>query len=238
MGYSIEFYGEPVSLRRSIRPSATSSTALPRHAAWTAIAGPTSSRAAGLKGKGTNPTFAMPTDCRRASRACGCHWVPNEDGSGLEWDGTEKFYAAEEWMAYLINHFLKPAAEASKSDDPQFSQFTFDHVLGGEIEAQGEQPDDKWLLKVKDNEVTVLQGHVVYVDPSAGLPAPCGGAEIAESFVSLRYMAADIQSYAEEAGVSESVALERAREWGRRVEEAAAKLCDELLTSVVENGQP
>lgn len=69
-------------------------------------------------------------------------------------------------------------------------------------------------------------------------PRSCGDAETAESFVSLRYTAADIQGYAEEAGVSESVALERVGEWAKQIEETAAKLCDQLLTSVVENGQP
>ncbi len=66
--------------------------------------------------------------------------MPNEDGSGLDWDGTEKFYAAEEWMAYLIYHFLKPGAEASKTDNPQFSQFTFDHVLGARSRHRASSP--------------------------------------------------------------------------------------------------
>jgi hypothetical protein len=84
----------------------------------------------------------------------------------------------------------------------------------------------------------VLQGHVVYGAPSAEPPAPCGDAETAESFVSLRYTAVDIQDYAEETGVSDSIALARVGEWAKHIEETAARLCNELLTSVVENGQP
>ena len=98
-----------------------------------------------------------------------CQWVPAVDGTGIEWDGGEKFYAAEEWMRYLIDHFLKPGAEAQRamgpSSDPValnlasnyevwFAGFTFDHVVNGTIDAQGERGEDRWRLVVKDNVVT------------------------------------------------------------------------------------
>lgn len=84
-----------------------------------------------------------------------CQWRPTEDGAGLEWDGSEKFYAAEEWMRYLIDHFLRPGALALDSPhaDPRFEDFTFDHVVNGEIIAQGEDPEDRWKLVVTDNVV-------------------------------------------------------------------------------------
>jgi hypothetical protein len=94
-----------------------------------------------------------------------CQWVPSADGTCLEWDGEEKFYDAERWMAYLIEHFLRPGARAESVDDPQFADFNFDHRLDGEINATGEDPDDRWLLRVADNEVFVLEGDVVYGDP-------------------------------------------------------------------------
>lgn len=84
-----------------------------------------------------------------------CQWVPNADGTRIVWDGNEKFYYAENWMKYLIDHFLKPGAEASKADDPQFDNFTFDHYVNGTIEAQGEDPNDRWDLCVDENEVLV-----------------------------------------------------------------------------------
>lgn len=93
-----------------------------------------------------------------------CQWVPNEDGDALEWDGGEKFYEAAEWMAYLIDHFLKPGAEAFKSSDPQFNKFTFDHACEGFIEAQGEDPDDRWAIRVTANEVETLSGLLTYTD--------------------------------------------------------------------------
>src|SRR5690242_19132511 len=44
-----------------------------------------------------------------------CQWVPNEEGDAIAWDGGEKFYDSPEWMQYLIDHFLKPGAVASRS---------------------------------------------------------------------------------------------------------------------------
>lgn len=93
-----------------------------------------------------------------------CQWIPTDDGTAIQWDCGEKFYDSEEWMQYLIDHFLKPGAEASKSGDPQFAGFTFDHVCNGEIEAAGESGDDFWLLVVKDNDVSTKQGRITYED--------------------------------------------------------------------------
>ena len=94
-----------------------------------------------------------------------CQWISSEDGSSLEWDGEEKFYEAERWMAYLIEHFLRPGARAQLVTDPQLAAFSFDHVLNGEIGAIGEDPDDRLLLRVTANEVFVLEGRIVYGDP-------------------------------------------------------------------------
>jgi len=83
-----------------------------------------------------------------------CNWIPTEDGTQIEWDEGEKFYYSEEWMRYLIDHFLKFGAFASFASDPQFKDFTFDHVVNGRIQAQGEEEDDTWVLVVKDNIVS------------------------------------------------------------------------------------
>jgi hypothetical protein len=100
--------------------------------------------------------------------------VPTDDGTAIEWDGGEKFYDSPEWMTYLIDHFLKSGAEAQKQilraerlnarvpELDQFAGFTFDHVLNGIINAQGEDPDDKWRLVVKDNEVSVQTARFIY----------------------------------------------------------------------------
>lgn len=74
-----------------------------------------------------------------------CQWVPTEDGTALVWDEGEKFYGAAEWMQHLIDNFLRD-----------------NHVLNGEIEAAGEESDDRWKLVVVDNKVSVKQGRIVY----------------------------------------------------------------------------
>jgi hypothetical protein len=78
-----------------------------------------------------------------------CQWTPTEDGTGIKWDGGEKFYNAEEWMTYLIDHFLKPGAKATSV----LPFLQANHVLNGEIDAQGEEEDDKWRLIVRNNAV-------------------------------------------------------------------------------------
>lgn len=80
-----------------------------------------------------------------------CNWEPAPDGTGIRWNGAEKFYSATAWMQYLIDHFLKPGAAAQ--GQPGFEKFTFDHTVTGLIKAQGDEPRDTWELVVVDNEV-------------------------------------------------------------------------------------
>ncbi len=96
-----------------------------------------------------------------------CNWVPTDDGCGIQWDGSEKFYDAAEWMRYLIDTFLMSRAylevhilsgHAARNGwhlPAGVEHFTFNHVVAGTIDAQGEDDDDRWQLVVADNEVTV-----------------------------------------------------------------------------------
>ena len=88
-----------------------------------------------------------------------CQWTPSDDGTVLEWDGGEKFYNAPEWMTYLINKLLSPAAGdylvQHVNEDERLRYFTFDHVLNGVIDAEGEEAGDVWKLVVTDNVVSV-----------------------------------------------------------------------------------
>ena len=93
-----------------------------------------------------------------------CKWEPTEDGKAIEWDGAEKFYNAEQWMWYLIQNFLKPNPIAKVRFPEQFA-FLKGHICNGEIGAQGEDTEDRWNLVVKDNEVFVETGRIVYDDP-------------------------------------------------------------------------
>lgn len=115
-----------------------------------------------------------------------CQWVPTDDGTGIEWDGGEKFYSADLWLIYLINVFLKPVAvalfyrrsvkaslvrigadqrgAAAPVLPPEFDAFTFDHMVNGRVEARGESPDDRWTLVAVNNRVTVERGGLVGAD--------------------------------------------------------------------------
>jgi len=87
-----------------------------------------------------------------------CAWIPTFDGSGIEWNGDEKFYDAAEWMQYLIDHFLTGSV-GSFATDPRSAGFTFNHTCHGHIRAQGESFDDRWALAVSGNQVEV---HALY----------------------------------------------------------------------------
>ncbi len=99
-----------------------------------------------------------------------CQWIPNEDGTALTWDQGENFYNAAEWMDYLANRLLGPSAAtyvaAHIAEDLRLAKFTCDHRLDGRIDALGEDPEDRWLLEVTDNQVRTLPGTIVYLDPA------------------------------------------------------------------------
>ncbi len=92
-----------------------------------------------------------------------CNWEPTEDGTAIQWNGSEKFYDSPDWMAYLIDTFLKPGATvAAEMANPvpgrvypeEFGHFTSDHTVDGTIDAQGDDPEDRWQLVVTANVVT------------------------------------------------------------------------------------
>lgn len=68
-----------------------------------------------------------------------CQWVPSEDGTEITWNGGEKFYDYEKWLAYLIEHFLAP----------------WGYTLSGSVEWQGEERSDFGTIKVTKNKITV-----------------------------------------------------------------------------------
>lgn len=75
-----------------------------------------------------------------------CQWVPNHDGSAIEWDGGEKFYEYIEWIEYLTAHFLGP----------------WGYTLNGEVQWQGEESEDMGLIRIVYNEVHVLRAHITW----------------------------------------------------------------------------
>lgn len=97
-----------------------------------------------------------------------CQWVPANDGQDLEWDGGEKFYNSAEWMKYLVENLLAPSAreyvDAHLAEDPRLKDFTCNHVVDGEIRAEGEDSEDRWYLVVEDNVVKVANAVISYVE--------------------------------------------------------------------------
>ena len=87
-----------------------------------------------------------------------CQWIPSDDGTIIVWDGGEKFYNAEEWMEYIIDHFLAPNAKAKK----QLPFLQANHTVNGTIHAQGEERGDIWAIVVTDNIVRRKQGRISY----------------------------------------------------------------------------
>lgn len=75
-----------------------------------------------------------------------CHWVPNDDGTCIEWDGGEKFYKYIEWMEYILKSFLIP----------------WGFNVNGEVEWNGEESTDLGKIVIEDNKLTVLNGSVTY----------------------------------------------------------------------------
>jgi hypothetical protein len=100
-----------------------------------------------------------------------CQWVPTAAGDALIWNGEEKFWHAEKWLAYLVETFLAPGAEI-RGDVPVgwfrpavFDHFTCDHVVNGVIGAESGEEDDRWRIEVRDNVVHVVR-LVAWPDPA------------------------------------------------------------------------
>lgn len=71
-----------------------------------------------------------------------CQWEPNEDGTEIQWDGGEKFYEYVAWIKYIVDKILTPRG----------------YKLNGDVQWEGEDPDDLGQLIVKDNQVYTRPG--------------------------------------------------------------------------------
>lgn len=82
-----------------------------------------------------------------------CQWVPCPTGCCLSWDGREHFLAGTRWLQYLVDHFLRPGGEASRSGDPAFEGFTFDHRVDGVVAACRRDTRRLFLIEAVDGVV-------------------------------------------------------------------------------------
>lgn len=74
-----------------------------------------------------------------------CQWVPTEDGTGIEWDGNEKFYQYTQWLNYLIVNFLAP----------------WGLTISGKVRYQGEDHDDRGAIEIIAGVAIQTTDHIV-----------------------------------------------------------------------------
>lgn len=80
-----------------------------------------------------------------------CHWRPTEDGMGIEFDGSEKFYSYVQWLEYLVDKVLKPRG----------------YAISGVISWCGEDSSDIGAIYVVNNKIDVLVGEIQYKIPKS-----------------------------------------------------------------------
>ena len=83
-----------------------------------------------------------------------CQWVATKDGTGIEWDGGEKFYDSVKWMQLLIDNFI-----GSNPSQKEKYPFLTGHKLSGVINASGEDVNDIWALLVV-GDIATEKAHI------------------------------------------------------------------------------
>ena len=92
-------------------------------------------------GQGEEPNVIDHNVSPRTQPSLWCDWVPNEDGTHLQWNGSEKFYAYVKWLKYLITNFFAPLG----------------YSLNGEVQWRGEEWEDTGFIIVKNNVVSMTR---------------------------------------------------------------------------------
>jgi len=115
----------------------------------------------GFMGQGGDPDIQDYNTPPDGQPGLWCHWVPNEKGTAIEWDEGKKFYDGEEWMKYLIDHFIGPNPIAKRGDPDAFA-FLQGHDCQGVIDAEGEDSGDIWKIIVENNEVYIQEARIVF----------------------------------------------------------------------------
>jgi hypothetical protein len=81
-------------------------------------------------------------------------WVPCWTGCCLSFDRAGKCDEPVAWLRYVVAHFLKPGASASRSGLARFSGFTFDHRLDGIVVGCRRDTKELTAITVRANRVT------------------------------------------------------------------------------------
>jgi hypothetical protein len=73
-----------------------------------------------------------------------CDWEVSADGTAISWNGSEKSYAMDDWLPWLLARFCRG------------------HKVNGVIEASGEEQGDLWAIVVTDSKVEVKAARIVW----------------------------------------------------------------------------
>jgi hypothetical protein len=109
----------------------------------------------GFKGQGRDPSVIDYNEAPLTQHSLWCGWTVTENGQGIEWDGSEKFYCYVQWIEYIIANFLK----------------RWGYVLNGTVRWRGDEFDDAGKIEVISNVIKVKR--VVWWHDSE-LPLPKG----------------------------------------------------------------
>lgn len=96
----------------------------------------------GFSGQGHEENIINYNNPPKTQPGLWCQWVPNKEGTAIEWNGAEKFYAYTEWIIYLIEKILRPRK----------------YILNGEVKWQGEEASDFGKIIIKNNVVSIKEG--------------------------------------------------------------------------------
>lgn len=73
-----------------------------------------------------------------------CQWVPDEEGTCIQWDGNEKFDEYIEWIKYLILVYFEP----------------WGIKLNGVVQWEGEEQGDVGKIEIVNNVVTIKKARL------------------------------------------------------------------------------
>jgi hypothetical protein len=67
-----------------------------------------------------------------------CQWIPNDEGTTIEWDQGEKFYYYHKWIEYIVSHFIIP----------------WGYKLNGKVSFYGEDNFDRGIIEIVNNNIS------------------------------------------------------------------------------------
>lgn len=90
----------------------------------------------------------------QAAELTRCDWQPCLDGCCLVWESIEKSNTSIHELRYLIDHFLRPGAHASRDGRADFAEFTFDHHVHGVVAAERDDTRELYVIVARDNTLS------------------------------------------------------------------------------------